>query len=39
MITIKLVIAFALGTAVGGLGMFFYLWLKGKVQDGGKRMI
>ena len=39
MITIKLIVAFALGAVVGGLGMFFYLWLKGKVQDGGKRKI
>ena len=39
MITIKLVIAFALGAVVGGLGMFFYLWLKGKVQNVGKRKV
>jgi len=35
----KALIAFILGNIVGGLGMFFYLWLKGKVQDGGKRKI
>ncbi len=35
----KAFIAFILGNIVGGLGMFFYLWLKGKVQDGGKRKI
>ena len=35
MITIKLLIAFALGVAVGGLGMFFYLYTKGKVTNGG----
>jgi hypothetical protein len=39
MITIKLLIAFALGVAVGvavgGLGMFFYLSLKGMVKNGG----
>ncbi len=35
----KVLIAFILGNIVGGLGMFFYLWLKGKVQDGGKRKI
>ncbi len=35
----KVLVAFTLGNIVGGLGMFFYLWLKGKVQDGGKRKI
>ena len=35
----KVLIAFILGNIVGGLGMFFYLWVKGKVQDGGKRKI
>ena len=35
----KVLIAFTLGNIVGALGMFFYLWLKGKVQDGGKRKI
>lgn len=35
----KVFIAFILGNIVGGLGIFFYLWLKGKVQDGGKRKI
>ena len=35
----KVFIAFILGNIVGGLGMFFYLWMKGKVQDGGKRKI
>ncbi len=31
----KVIAAFVLGNIVGGLGMFFYLWLKGKVQNGG----
>ena len=35
MIVIKLLIAFALGVAVGGLGMFFYLSIKGMVKNGG----
>ncbi len=35
----KMFIAFTLGNIVGGLGMFFYLWLKGKVQSVGKRKI
>lgn len=35
MIMIKLVIVFSLGVAVGGLGMFFYLSLKGMVKNGG----
>lgn len=35
MIMIKLLIAFALGVAVGGLGMFFYLSFKGMVKNGG----
>ena len=34
MITIKLLIAFALGVAVGGLGMFFYLSIKGMGSKG-----
>ncbi len=35
MIMIKLLVAFAIGAAVGGLGMFFYLSLKGMVKNGG----
>jgi len=35
----KILIAFILGNIVGGLGMFFYLWLKDKVQDVGNRKI
>jgi len=35
MIVVKLLIAFALGIAVGGLGMFFYLSIKGIVKNGG----
>lgn len=35
MITIKLLVSFVLGLAVGGLGMFFYLSLKGMVKNGG----
>ncbi len=36
MITIQLLITFVLGVLVGGLGMFFYLSIKGKVQNVGK---
>jgi hypothetical protein len=39
MITIKLLIAFVLGLAFGGLGMFFYLSLKGMVKNGGSGKI
>jgi hypothetical protein len=35
MIMIKLFVAFALGVAVGGLGMFCYLSIKGMVKNGG----
>lgn len=35
----KVLIAFILGNIVGGLGMFFYLSLKGKVQNVGKRKV
>jgi len=39
MIMIKLFIAFALGAAVGGLGMFFYLSIKRMVKNGGSGKI
>ena len=35
MIVVKLLIAFVLGIAVGGLGMFFYLSIKGRINNGG----
>lgn len=35
MIAVKLLIAFVLGIAVGGLGMFFYLSIKEMVKNGG----
>jgi hypothetical protein len=35
----KTILAFILGNIVGGLGMFFWLSLKGKVQDVGKRKV
>lgn len=35
----KVLIAFTLGNIVGGLGMFFYLCLRGKVQNGGNRKV
>jgi len=39
MIMIKLLIAFAFGVAVGGLGVFFYLLIKGMVKNGGSRKV
>ena len=35
MIAIKLFIAFVLGIGIGGLGMFFYLSIKGRLTNGG----
>ena len=35
MIAIKLFIAFVLGIGIGGLGMFFYLSIKGRINNGG----
>jgi len=35
MIAVKLLIAFVLGIAVGGLGMFFYLSIKGRISNVG----
>ena len=35
MIAIKLFIAFVLGVGIGGLGMFFYLSIKGRIANGG----
>ena len=35
----KVLLAFILGNIVGGVGMFFYLWLKGKVQNAGNRNV
>ena len=32
----NVLIAFILGVVIGGLGMFFYLYMKGKVTNGGK---
>lgn len=31
----NVLIAFILGVVIGGLGMFFYLYTKGKVTNGG----
>lgn len=31
----NVLIAFILGLVIGGLGMFFYLYTKGKVANGG----
>lgn len=39
MIMIKLFLTFALGLIVGGLGMFLYLSLTGKVQNVSKRKV
>ena len=39
MITLKLILAFALGLIIGGLGMFLYLSLMGKVQNVSKRKV
>jgi len=32
----NVLIGFILGIIIGGLGMFFYLYMKGKVTNGGK---
>ncbi len=39
MIMIKLILAFILGLTIGGLGMFLYLSLMGKVQNVSKRKV